>query len=159
MVQIKVVLLDGLKIIEWGFYLFKKAQLHISFKRDKVLWVLKLTSVVRYIVKCEFSTQSPSEYASESYLSMNTLILFYIVTLLWDCITISGSSIFILIAIAKRRDPEGAVQDPNPRPFLTGNFFYVCTILALGRSANNLYVGYTTSFESIITRKLRDPPN
>ena len=60
MVQIEVMLLDGLKIRVWVL-LIKKVQLHISFKRDKVLQVLYLTSVVRYIVNCEFCPQSPSE--------------------------------------------------------------------------------------------------
>ncbi len=41
MVQIKVVLPDGLKIRVWVL-LIKKVQLHISFKRDKVLQVLYL---------------------------------------------------------------------------------------------------------------------
>ncbi len=53
MVQIEVMLLDGLKIIVWVL-LIKKVPLQISFKRDKVLQVLYLTSVVRYIVDCEF---------------------------------------------------------------------------------------------------------
>ncbi len=60
MVQIEVMLLDGLKI-RVCVILIKKVQLHISLKWDKVLQVLYLTSVVRYIVDCEFGPQSPSE--------------------------------------------------------------------------------------------------
>ncbi len=60
MVKIKVMFLDGLKIRVWVL-LIKKVPLHISFKRDKVLQVLYLISVARYILDCEFGPQSPSE--------------------------------------------------------------------------------------------------